>query len=599
MTRLTTPRVFTAASAALLLSSLSFDVAAAPVDDLRRGTHVLVRGVYANVRGEPLAANYMQLTKAADSLDLVVTARSLGIDFDATFHLSATVEGNRVTWTVDETPATPWDLGGGVSVNRVRGKLVGEVNYVGGGLASDCGGLPCNYSVTIDAHPSTYIDVYGESPNPWLLGLVNESFVEHIASPNFHLYAGVANPPLAGFELAVPNTRFCTATTLRRYSGQVRLATAPSRGGTWVDLLSSDPDRLSTRRVFVREGRTSGRFAALFPPDYSGTLMFRAAAGGVMQSLTVSVEACLPSIDRRYVIDTLIGDLYGSAGPLSDVQINDRGDSLARAAGKWHGAAADGKAVSLDAVLGYPVLGATLNPLGDLLLRAEAAGGKEVAAHVHDFGGSAEELIWLGEFTPSFAHESGTSVGLCPNGPCLFNGNKFEALPLDPKAAPTDVSHSGVFIGNALFGSVQQGVWTNFDKGGSLGSLGGHSFVAALNESGDAVGWSETTQGLRTAVIYPAKDWSKPKALSLPQGLKRSEAVGIAEDGSIVVNAELLDGSMRAYLAHGDLGGKALDELVDTPDVSVHEALSISMDGLIVARGKRAGKPELFVLRQK
>lgn len=584
---------------ALLLTSVAPAAHSAPVDDLRRGTRILLRGAYASVRGQPMSADYLEVSKTEGTLDLVVSARALGIDYDATFHLSAAVEGDRITWTFDEAPSSPWDLGGGVRVHRVRGKLVGRLHWLPGGMASDCGGLACNYNVGIESIAGTVIEVHGESPNPWLLGLANESWIETIGTPVFSLYAGVPQPALAGFEIAIPSTRMCTSTVERRYSGEVRLTSAPSRHGAWVDVSSSDPDRLSQRRVFVAEGETTARITARFPGDYAGNVVFTAAAGGVMQRQTVSVNACLPSVDRRYLIDTLLEDVYECASCLQFAAVNDRGDSVALRDGKWSAAAAGSKASGLDEYIGGQVQQASINPLGDLLLRVKAADGKEVAAHVRGFMRDSEKIAWLADFSPTLAHASGTAFGLCPQGPCVWNGPASQQLPLASKSQPVGVMGTGVFVANDTSGALLQGEWSYLLEQGRFGSLGGSTSISAVNEAGTAVGWSEASPGLRAAVAFEPTDWSKPIPLNLPKNVKRSAAVGVAEDGTIAGNAETDDGKLRSFLAHAQLGAVFLDGLVEAQNVELHEVLAVSPGGLIVVRGLRAGKPELFVLREK
>ena len=82
-------------------------VFASPMQDLRRGTALFVRVAHATVEGQPYSADYVPLAKPAGSLDLVLDAAALGIDYDAVFHLTGVAAGDQIVWTFDETPATP------------------------------------------------------------------------------------------------------------------------------------------------------------------------------------------------------------------------------------------------------------------------------------------------------------------------------------------------------------------------------------------------------------------------------------------------------------------------------------------------------------
>jgi hypothetical protein len=573
---------------------------ASPVDEVRRGTTLFLRNAYGTVEGHPQATDYVPLPKAAGTLDVVLDARALGIDYDAIFHLTGTAEGDRITWTFDEIPATPWDLGSNVRVSRVRGKLIGRVRWLFGSTSIDCGGLtPCNYSVQIESLPGTTVEITGSAPIPWF-PLVTEGFVKSVADPSFALYAGLPMPSLASFDLAVPHDRFCTGSVERRYSGRVALEYASTHGGVWVDLFSSDPGRLNERRVYIREGETSARFTARFPADYSGTVLFRAAAGGVMFGTSVDIAPCMPMLDREYARVSLIEELFGCAACASQISINDRGNGVANVNGAWQ-ASASGAVVDIAKLLKTEVEWATIDPLGDLIARAKNASGEYVGVRVRDFTDDLSGKVeWASAISPTYGHEAGLMLGSCKQGPCLWNGGSIVPLAFDAKGRVADLTHSGVILANAPVGNSTRAFWVQRDESGQLGSLGGHTEVAAVNESGDGVGFSDTSSGQRLPVVFSAVDWSKPKALALPAGAKSGVATGIAEDGTIVGNATLLDGKSRAFvLLPGAQSAVFLDTRVSESGLVIRDAQSITPSGAILASGERNGKLETFVLLSK
>lgn len=594
------PRLAQSGLAFAAVCAISAVANARPADEVRRSTTLFLRNAHATLAENAYAAGYVPLTKSAGTLDIDLDAHALGLDYDAIFHLHGAAEGDVITWTFDEQPASPWDLGGGYSVSRVRGKLIGRVAWLPGSLTTDCGGhAPCNYSVTIESQAGTAVEISGTQPLwGWFLPFT-EPFVRSVGEPQFSLYSGLPMPALASFELAVPKDRFCYGKVERTYSGRVTIDYPSTHGRVWVDLYSNDPHRLNTRRVFIPEGETSARFSARFPADYSGMVVFRAAAGGVMMTTSVDIAACGPMLDRKYLRDPMLEEILGS-GDLSRVRINDRGDGVAIVDKKWRAFAA-GSSVDIATLIGGSVDWASVDPLGDLIARAENTSGEYVGVRVRDFADDLKgSVVWANAIDPTLGHESGLLVGSCENGPCRWNGSKVFPLPFDAKATPVALTHSAVFLANQPNGNLTRAVWAQGKDFGELGSLGGHTEVVQVNESGDAVGFSDTLSGVRLPVRFRAGSWATAEAIPLPVQAKSGVATGISEDGTIIGNATLGDGSSRAFvLLPGAQAAVFLDTLMSEPGLVVRQAEMITRSGAIVARGELLGKPSTFVVREK
>lgn len=110
------------------------------------------------------------------------------------------------------------------------------------------------------------------------------------------------------------------------------------------------------------------------------------------------------------------------------------------------------------------------------------------------------------------------------------------ALGSKEESAALDLNEKSVVVGYSTRNNKAESRAVAWFKRGAkptvLGSFGGKKGVAiAINDKGDIVGWSSQKNGVPHAFLYRKGTFY---GLSVPSGNRRSEAVGITEDGKVI-----------------------------------------------------------------
>ncbi len=575
---------------------------AAPLDDYQRGALVHLSSAALRVEGNDYYTRNYTVAKEPGSLDVVVNLRDVGIAFDRAVRLRGSVVGGRLIWGFDEA-FTPWlDLGGGNFIKHVTGSFVASVRPSAGIASLECSDGPCDYSAAIENEPGGYVTVWGRTQDT-IFGWFHEDWEISSTDLEFKAFGGLPRPPLAALEIEAPAPgRFCSSDHERAYAARVRLSGPAPHDGVWVNVGSDHPTALRTRRVRVEPGADTASFPLYFPGDFSGAAHVGAASGGVSLSRSLDLPLCLPDLDERYLVDDYYNDRFGTCDVcMTTVRLNDAGTAIIRSDKDWlvdrPGVGTEG----LDKVVGQgSVLDAYVNAFGDLGGLVQALSGERVGFRVRGWPQETKVELFAG-VEPRAIDDLGVLFGTCKgtvNGPCFHDGAWPGALPVPGALSAPLTTLLGVAVGEF---ATPKGPRAYRLAGGDVKELegfGGETRVAAVNQAGDAVGWSLTNDKLRRAAVFPA---GAPKAEplgSLP-GFAQSEATGVSERGVVAGTASNANGGRRAFVAVPGKGMVALETRVNLPPGSkleLHEALSISRDGTVVARGVRDGARGTFVL---
>ena len=135
------------------------------------------------------------------------------------------------------------------------------------------------------------------------------------------------------------------------------------------------------------------------------------------------------------------------------------------------------------------------------------------------------------------------------------------------------------------------------DKAFDPGDLGGAVGVTAVNQAGNVVGWA-----MRPAEA-PATATSSGTARSSRRSRRRelfeSAALGVSDNGLVLVNADNGDGKDGAVYLVDDKGATDLRKVLDKVDFVPLKGLSMTGSGDVVVRGLLDGKPAIVALEEE
>lgn len=249
------------------------------IADFAAGTAIVVETTTVDVgNGARTSAGSGRVAKAAGALDFALHAADLGVDLPLVIQFrGARLPDGRIAYTVDETYAPAVELGGGVGVTGVSGRVIMRVISLPGAEAPDPGNVRLLLAApaTLTAHTSA-----GDVA---------------IAIAKLAVQGGVAQPPLAAF--ADPGTAPICADRVATYRDLTVSLTGPARGTGAVVALTR-PRQTAVRLppgIVVRAGRTDATVRLRIEPGFAGRVRLTAAAGGVVQPLDLvvrSADAC-------------------------------------------------------------------------------------------------------------------------------------------------------------------------------------------------------------------------------------------------------------------------------------------------------------------
>lgn len=266
----------------LVLSSLLAVAAAAParadlIADFRAGDAIALHAATVDPGGGPRhATRGRPQPKAVGSLDVALPASALGVALPITLHLrGAVLPDGRVEYTLDERFAPAIELGGGLTLTQVTGRLVLRARSLPGTAVHDVG----NVRLLLDEPGAlTAHGTWGQLA---------------IAVGAFELVGGLAQPSLAGFAdpgAAPP----CSDRVVTRRTLEVTLTDAARGSGAVVALSTPRAGVHLPGAVVVRPGRRTATVDAVIEPGFVGTVRLAAAAAGTVHLLALVVR---PAVD--------------------------------------------------------------------------------------------------------------------------------------------------------------------------------------------------------------------------------------------------------------------------------------------------------------
>src|SRR5215217_302427 len=237
------------------------------LDDVWRGTNVRLNAARIHMRGNDYATGYWLLPKASGTLNLNVPARDFGINSDVVLRMSGSRSGNVLTWTFDETLASPYYLGSANSVTRVRGTLKALARQVRGADDPFCAHSACphNVELLLTSGSQVWVDGYTD-----IIFKVN--WAEPVTVRQFVAYAGMPRPRLSSVRVLTSTNR----------------CQSPNP----TELVSVDAS-VGVLNVRVPEAQRTARFAMRLPAGWSGPTVILASSGGIRQTLKVAVFRCV------------------------------------------------------------------------------------------------------------------------------------------------------------------------------------------------------------------------------------------------------------------------------------------------------------------
>jgi probable HAF family extracellular repeat protein len=245
---------------------------------------------------------------------------------------------------------------------------------------------------------------------------------------------------------------------------------------------------------------------------------------------------------------------------------------------------------------------AYVNAFGHLAGWVHLASGEYAGFRVRGWPDDPKPELFA-DFEPRTITDLGVLVGVCKGkpaeGPCFYDGDWPSLLPVKNALGAPLITLLGEAYGELATPAGVRAYRLAGDQVEELEGLGGETRVVAVNQAGDAVGWSLTPNKVHQAAIFRAGS-GKAEPLGSLAGFANTEATGVSDRGWVVGTATDTKGAKRAFLAVPGKGMVALDARVTLPKggkLELYEALSISRDGAIVAKGMRDGARGTFVLR--
>ncbi len=578
--------LLTGAAAAPWLGAAT-NASATPLTDLQRGTAFYLDAASATLDGHSYNANAATIGKGTGTLDAMISARALGLDFDQVIHLHGTSTSAGVSWTFDESAAI--SLGGGYNVSRISGTLLGRVTRRYGTHPRECGGS-CETSVDVTDLPGGNVTVSGTRPWGGWFTPVTEGFSKTITDFHFHVIAGMPQPHVTGVTFDVPRGTICSAMGARWFSGRVQLSDVAPTGGTDIDIVSSDPIHFPSFAVFANEGRSTAEFRVRVPSGYTGSVNIAAAGGGSVMYTPLTIEACLPPLDRKYLIDDSIHGAFSCDSCVSSIVTADNHTFVVKYNGaSWLASPSHGY-VSLDKTVNGTVDDVKLNAFDEIIVHSRDVAGTIAVTRVRSPWGKMQ-LDAIKGFEPHGIDARGDAIGVCTFGQqrlgCFESFGTFQSL----ASGAWTIDLVGATLGGVAVGSTatQVGIrgyrFETTGKTTTLGTLGGETHAVAVNEAGWTVGWSVANDGKPRAVVF-APGSTQPIVLATPAGYA-SRAIGITDDGVVVGNLDT--GKVQTPILWSVANPSASQYLakVAPTNIVAGEALSVTRFGRIVARAKR------------
>jgi hypothetical protein len=566
------------------------------------------------VEGEYHIATNVPIRKRAGTLDVELSARELGIDYDATIALRGRSLGaGRVEWTFDHRFTPALDLGG-IRVGQVTGTLIGRIQPRYGTTPSDA--LPSSYSVNLESAPGGSIVIRGEARYE-VLGITGwHGFERTVDRFSFRVASGKPQPQLSSVQMLLPRDGICSSWGDRPVMGAAVLAGTAPAGGTWIDVFTSVPSRFPHQRVLVPAGSRLATFRLTVPRAFSGTIMVGAASGGARQGAELRVKDCLPRIDASIRLES--DGILNCPSCVSTFERSELGATLIASNGSYAYVPPKGAASALDDMLGGKVEFATMNGFGDIAGRVLRKGEKLPTGFVLRQGPDGAKPETVDGFDPLRMDDFGTVYGNCRtdalNGLCLYNheklrdlGVKGDVVQVVGALANGDVLANSVYwppntnLTNAIIRSpVYTPIRSTLKENQALAALpGGSSGLFGVNAAGVAAGWSLTKDGRAQAVVYlPGKE--APQPLYTPDGWQ-TFAVGVTEDGVAFGNAIGPKGEkvpLQWSLNPGQ-GPVVYPVTVEgVKGLEVLEVLSLTRSGHILARARVNQVESTVILRR-
>jgi hypothetical protein len=244
------------------------------VDDFDAGTAVVLEAATVDTGNGPrTSAGSGRIAKASDTLDFALHASDLGVELPLVVHFRGSrLSARRIEYEVGETYAPPVELGGGLRVTGLSGRLTMRVVALPGREAADPGNVRLILAAptTVVAHTSA--------------GDVS------IQIASLAVQGGVAQPPLVVFR--DPNADPICSDRVPTYRDlEVSLVGAAQASGAVVALTRPFHTAVGLPpAVVVRARRTSAIVRLRIEPGFVGRVPLVAAAGGVARSLDVDVR---------------------------------------------------------------------------------------------------------------------------------------------------------------------------------------------------------------------------------------------------------------------------------------------------------------------
>lgn len=589
-------------AAVLVCLTASYAHAAAP-DDLAAGTDLFLRNATVALDGQAYRASNVFLPKAPGTLDVSLSLRSLGIDRDDVVTLTGTAAGDYVVWTLaprDVVP--PLDMGGGIALTRVDGRLTMHAGFTPGDMPQACGSNPCDYDVMLTGALGGYLHAQGTAPWPY------NTFDGVAIVGAGEISGGLPRARLSSFAVSTPRL-LCSSPVARRLSGEVWLAGPARTGGADVDLGTSLEGVVTLpRSVGVRAGEVRAPFSVTIPPNFQGAFTVTASAGGVTRSQLLGIRPASDcahhgaagfSVAPALSADFIKNVLGGCAACVGSVALNSRGDAFAiTTKGPFYASPQTG-VVSLSKVFaGYTVATAQLNDIGQL-----SGTMKDAKGGVHGFLLSSfanldgMSLRVLDGLTPRSVNGLGAVFGDMAGGTTgYFNSEKI---------APLDVGISGPLavgaddLGFAYFGSVKQGTSIyrfDFRQATPIDGLGGAITATRVHAFGTVVGGARDEAGYEHAFLLAPGEKSITD-LGAPPGYVSARATSSNAAGWIVGTATGPKGEVGAFLYTPGDQMVDLSQWVDPKaGLTITDVLTITDGNQILVRGTQSGVTGFYVL---